>query len=165
MFDEVFGEVENDFGYVAKKKLIFFGEEQEIDVHIDIDVDEGGVIAQIQRDAYSSLMQNWDEMQHKIANAILRYYNEEEKGAYGPDNPDEFVKWWPDIESEEELIKYVHFDTIIIPADYIMEIKGENPVYILFDRDWGGEDLEDNGVAVLIEDGEVSEVGYKYIAY
>ena len=69
MFDEVFGEVENDFGYVAKKKLFFFGEEQEIDVHIDIDVDEGG------------------------------------------------------------------------------------------------EDLEDNGVAVLIEDGEVSEVGYKYIAY
>ena len=46
-----------------------------------------------------------------------------------------------------------------------MEIKGENPIYILFDRDWGGKDLEDKGVAVLIEDGEVSEVGYKYIAY
>ena len=165
MFDEVFGDVENDYGYVAKKKLFFFGEEQEIDIHIDIDVDEGKGIAQIQRDAYSALMQNWDKMQHKIVNVILRYYNEEEKGAYGPDVPEEFARWWPDIESEEELVKYVHLDTIIIPADYIMEIKGANPVYILFDRDWGGEDLEDNGVAVLIEDGEVSEVGYKYIAY
>lgn len=28
-----------------------------------------------------------------------------------------------------------------------------------------GEDLEDNAVAVLSEDGEVSEVGYKYIAF
>ena len=165
MFDQVFGEIENDFGYVAKKKLFFWGVEQEIDVHIDIDVDGGGEIAQVQRDAYEALMQNWDEMQHKIAVAILQYYNEEEKGAYGPDDPDEFAKWWPDIVSEEDLIKYVHLDTIIIPADYIMEIKGANPVYILFGRDWGDEDLEDNGVAVLIEDGEVSEVGYKYIAY
>ena len=47
----------------------------------------------------------------------------------------------------------------------IIQWKGENPVYILFNRDWGGEDLDDNGVAVLIENGEVTEVGYKYIAF
>lgn len=35
MIDEVFGEVENDFGYVAKKKLIFFGEELIKYVHFD----------------------------------------------------------------------------------------------------------------------------------
>ena len=29
----------------------------------------------------------------------------------------------------------------------------------------GGEDMDDNGVAVLIEDGEVTEVGYKDIAF
>ncbi|MCR5105247.1 MAG: hypothetical protein K6B68_12495 [Eubacterium sp.] len=45
-----------------------------------------------------------------------------------------------------------------------MESKGENPLYILFNCDWSGDDTDDNGVAVLIEDGEVTEVGYKDIA-
>lgn len=164
MFDEVFEEVTYDYdGYVAKKEIDFLGDKQEIKVRIDAEEEEG--IMQVQRDAYETLMQNWEEMQHKIANAILQYYNEEEKGAYGPDDADKFKEWWPDIDSEEELVKKIHLDTIIVPTDYIIEKKGENPIYVLFDRDWGGEDLEDNGVAVLIEDGEVSEVGYKYIAF
>ena len=37
------------------------------------------------------------------------------------------------------------------------------------DLQWGDEmqykDLDDNGVAVLIEDGEVTDVGYKSMAY
>lgn len=163
MFDEVFGDVTYDYGYVTKKEIEFFGDNRQIEIHID--AEEEKEIIQLQRDAYEALMQNWEEMQHKIANAILQYYNGEEKGAYGPDDPDEFAKWWPDIENEEELAKKIHLDAIIVPADYIMEDKGENPVYVLFDRDWGGEDLEDNGVAVFIEDGEISEVGYKYIAF
>lgn len=126
MFDEVFGDVTYDYGYVTKKEIEFIGDNRQIEIHIDA---------------------------------------EEEKGAYGPDDPDEFAKWWPDIDNEEELAKKIHLDAIIVPADYIMEDKGENPVYVLFDRDWGGEDLEDNGVAVFIEDGEISEVGYKYIAF
>lgn len=163
MFDEIFGEVTFDYGYVAKKEITFLGNTQEVEVRIGAEEDEE--ITQVQRDAYEALMQNWEEMQHKIAAAILQYYNEEEKESYGPDDEEESAEWWPDIDSEEELAKKIHFDTIIVPADYIMEIKGENPVYVLFDRDWGGEDLEDNGVAVLIEDGEVSEVDYKYIAF
>lgn len=163
MFDEVFGEMMFDCGYTIKKKIVFFGENREIEVQID--ADEGEEIVQAQRDAFEALMRNQEEMQQRIAAAILRYYNEEEKGAYGPDDPIEFAKWWPDIESEEEMISKIHLDSIIIPSEYIMEGKGENPVYLLFSRDWGGEDFEDNGVAVLIEDGEVTEVGYKYIAF
>lgn len=117
MFDEVFGEVTLDWGgYVARKEIIFFGKSLTIDVHIKVDEDE--TIKPIQCDAYKAFMQNWEEIQHKIANAILKYYNESEKEAY-----------------------------------------------ILFNRDWGGKDLEDNGVAVLIEDEDVSRVGYKDIAY
>lgn len=164
MFDEVFGEVTLDYDeYVAKKEIIFFGEKLKIDVYIKVDEDE--TIKPIQCDAYEALMQNWEELQHKIADAILEYYNEKEKEAYGPDDEEEIAEWWPDIDSEEELVNRIHLDTIIVPADYIMEIKGENPVFILFNCDWGGEDIEDNGVAVLIEDGDVSEVGYKDIAY
>lgn len=163
MFDEVFGEVVFDYGYVAKKEITFFGNTQEVEIHIG--GEEGEEIAQAQRDAYEALMKNWEEMQHKVAAAILEYYNEDEKGAYGPDDEDEFAEWWPDIDSEDELVEKLHLDTIIIQEEYLMEMNGENPVYILFDRDWGGEDLDDNGVAVLIEDGEVSEVGYKDMAF
>jgi len=111
MYDEIFGELTLDYDYVAKKEITFFGNTQEVEIRISVEEDEE--IKQIQRDTYEALMQNWEEMQHKIASAILQYYNEQEKGAYGPDD----------------------------------------------------EDLDDNGVAVLIEDGEVSEVGYKDIAF
>ena len=63
------------------------------------------------------------------------------------------------------MVEKIHLDAIVIREEYIMESYGEKPIYVLFNRDWGGEDLDDNGVAVLIEDGEVSEVGYKDIAF
>ena len=82
-------------------------------------------------------LQDWDELQYKIAAAILQYYNDEEKGSYGPEDEDEFKEWWPDINSEEEMMENIHLDSIIIESEYVMESKGENPVYILFNRDWG----------------------------
>lgn len=37
---------------------------------------------------------------------------------------------------------------------------GENSIYILFNRDWGGEDLDDNGVAsFLLFDGVECTLG------
>ena len=92
-------------------------------------------------------------------------YNEEEREAYGPEDESKFKSWWPDIDTEEELVKKIHLDSIVIESEYVMESKGENPVYILFNRDWGGDDTEENGVAVFIENGEVTEVGYKDIAF
>lgn len=163
MYDELFGELILDYEYVAKKEITFWRNTQ--DVEIRIAVEEDCEITKVQRDAYEALMQNWEEMQHKIAYAILQYYNEQEKGAYGPDDEDEFAEWWPDISTVDELVEKIHLDAIVIREEYIMELNGENSIYVLFDRDWGGEDLDDNGVAVLIEDGEVSEVGYKDIAY
>jgi len=159
MFDEVFGEVTYDYdGYIAVKEIEMFAESCEIEVHINCD--EGEEISQGQREVFEELMNSPQDMQHRIAAAILKYYNEVEKGAYGPDDPEEFARWWPDIDSEEELAGRIHLDTIYIWSDY----NGKNPLYVLFDRDWGGEDTEDNGVAVGIEDGEVTEVGYKDIA-
>lgn len=163
MFDEVFGEVIYDYGYTANKIIDFFGENIEIEIIVNAEEEEE--IQCVQHDAYNALMDNWEEIQHKVVNAILQYYNEEEKGAYGPDDEDEFNEWWPDIESEEQMSKSIHLETIVVPEDFIMEIKGENAIYLLFSRDWGGEDLDENGVAVLIVDGEVSEVGYKDIAF
>lgn len=59
----------------------------------------------------------------------------------------------------------MHIDTIIIPEDFIMEHMGGRGVYVLFNRDWGGEDYDDNGVAVSVVNECVNEVGYKDIAY
>ena len=166
MFDEMFGEVEyeEDYGYIAHKELFFGGKEQSVEILIMCDDDEEE-ITQFHREAFGALLQGWDEIQHKILNAILEYYNSEEKGAYGPDNEEEYESWWPDIDSEEELVKRIHLDSVVIESEYVMESKGENPLYILFNRDWGGEDTDENGVAVLIENGEVTEVGYKDIAF
>ncbi len=163
MYDEVFGEVTFDYGYVAKKKITFFGNTQEVEIRIG--AKENEEIAQIQRDAYEALMQSWEDIQHKIAAAILQYYNEEEKGSYGPDDEEEISEWWPDIDSEDELAEKIHLDAIRIKKEHLMKRKGKNPIYVLFDCDWGGEDYDDNGVAVFIEDGEVSKVGYKDMAY
>ena len=148
---------------VKMKDEVFGGTEQSVEVLIGCDDDEE--ISKFQRDAFKALIEDWDEMQHKIAAAILEYYNEEEKGAYDPEDEAEFEAWWPDIDTEEELVNKIHLDSIVIESEYVMESFGENPVYVLFNRDWGGEDTEDNGVAVLIEDGEVTEVGYKDIAF
>ena len=164
MYHEILGELTYDYGYVAKKEITFGGETQEIEIWFR--AEEGEEISPLQLDSFKALMDNWDEMQHKIATAILRYYNEEEKYSYGPDEEDEeYAEWWPDIDSEEELVENIHLDCIIIKEEYLMEMKGENPIYVLFDRDWGGEDYDDNGVAVFIEDGEVAEVAYKDIAF
>ena len=161
MTDKTFGEVEYEEGYAytAHKDMTVGGEEQTVEIEIRVDDDES--ISQFQRDAYEALIRDWDKMQHKIAAAILEYYNDSEKGAYGPGDEEEFKSWWPDIDSEEEMLEKLHLEMIIIHTEYDMEDNGPNPVYLLFSRDWGGEDLDDNGVAVLIEDGEVSEVGYK----
>lgn len=163
MFDEVFGEVILDYSYIAKKEITFLGQTQEVEILIGVEEDEEE-ITQGQRDSFEALMQNWDEIQHKTATAILQYYNEEEKGAYGPDDKDEFAQWWPDINNEDELSEKIHLESIVILLEDITEDNGENPLYLLFNRDWGGEDSDDNGVAVFIENGEVSEVGYKDIA-
>lgn len=163
MLDKTFGEVILDYSYIAKKEITFLGHTHEVEILIGVEEDEEE-ITQGQRDSFEALMQSWDETQHKIATAILQYYNTEEKGAYGPDDKDEFAQWWPDINTDDELAEKIHLTSIVILLEYITEDNGKNPLYLLFDCDWGGEDLDDNGVAVFIEDGEVSEVGYKDIA-
>lgn len=165
MKDETFGELEyeEDYGYTGHQTILFGGKEQTADVLIICDEEEE--ISQFQRDVFAALMQGWDVIQHKITAAILQYYNNEEKGSYGPEDEEEFRKWWPDIDSEEELVKFIRPESIVIQPEYVMESKGKNPVYVLFNRDWGGEDTDDNGVAVFIEDGKVTETGYKDIAF
>lgn len=165
MIDTILKETEytEGYGFIAHKEFLFLGKQTSAEVLILCDEDEE--ISQFQRDSFAALLHDWDELQHKIASAILKYYNEEEKGSYGPEDKDAFRLWWPDIDNVEQLMQRIHLVSIVIHPEYIMESKGINPVYLLFDCEWGGEDIDDNGVAVLIEDGEVTETGYKDIAF
>ncbi len=167
LIDPVFGELgDTDGNFITCKNVVFCGIEQSIEVCIDYE--DEPVVSQLQRDAYEKLMQGWDEIQHKVSAAILHYYNHEEKFSYGPEDEAEKKQWWPDIENEEDLVKYCHLSSILIPSEDTIEYQQDmgslNPVYLLFDRDWGGGDPDANGVCTLVANGEVVEIGYIDIA-
>ena len=155
---------ENDAGYERQIKLSFLDKEFDVDVCIMTEEE----IEEIQREAYEKCMAEWPEIQTRIAEEILVFYNEEEKFTYGPEDPEESKEWWPEINTVEELAEKLQLETIVIPEDFIMNIprnQGKRCVYVLFNRDWGGEDDDDNGVAVKLLNEEVVEVGYKDMAY
>lgn len=127
-----------------------------------------GEIEDIQYQTYEKFMAGYPEIQTRMAEKILVYYNEEEKFSYGPDAPEELNEWWPEISTVDELAEKIHLESIIIPEAFIMNIprnEGKRCVYVLFSRDWGGDDFDDNGVAVKLLNEEVVEVGYKDMAY
>ena len=168
VIDPVFGELGDMVGnFFTRKNVVFCGSEQTIEIYINYE--DEPVVSQLQRDAFEKLMQGWDEIQHKVAAAILHYYNHEEKFSYGPEDEAEKKQWWPDIENEEDLVKYCHLSSILIPSEDTIEYQQDmgslNPVYLLFDRDWGGGDPDANGVCTLVANGEVVEIGYNDIAF
>ena len=167
VIDPVFGELGDMVGnFFTRKNVVFCGSEQTIEIYINYE--DEPVVSQLQRDAFEKLMQGWDEIQHKVAAAILHYYNHGEKFSYGPEDEAEKKQWWPDIENEEDLVKYCHLSSILIPSEDTIEYQQDmgslNPVYLLFDRDWGGGDPDANGVCTLVANGEVVEIGYHDIA-
>ncbi len=43
--------------------------------------------------------------------------------------------------------------------------ESERVPHLLFSRSWGGEDLDDNGIDVCFVNEEITEIGYKDIAF
>lgn len=72
-------------------------------------------------------------MQEKLIEELIKYYNEEERFSYGPDDEEELAEWWPEITTKEALLKAVTLEKIVIPQDFIMEVvrKGRC-IYLLF---------------------------------
>ena len=165
--DEVFGqlEYEENYGYYGKVKLNFFGIEYDVKICVN---SSNSKIEKIQYEIYKEFINNFKQIEEDIILNLLKYYNGgesvlAEKYAYGPEDKEENKTWWPDINTKEEMIKNIHFDKIIIQDSF--SLNNERIIYILFNRDWGGPDDEDNGVAVEIINEKVTGVGYKDIAY
>lgn len=167
--DEVFGELDfDDCGYWnGHLKLDFLGEDQEIGLMIDSCYESQTEISHSQRETCRAFLEKWPELQRAVVKEIIRYYNEEERFAYGPDDPEEFAAWWPEIETVEEMVKWIELETVVIASDSIMEdvYDGKRCLYLLFNRRWAEEDLNDNGVGIRLLDEELDGTRYKDIAF
>lgn len=142
------------FDKTVKSQLMIYKEENQTKID------------DIQCKTYNLFIKEKKMIEEQVLEKILYYYNHEEKYSYGPDRDDEeFEIWWPEINTKEDLKKHIELETIVIPFPSTMEIYNGRTIYLLFNRDWGGEDLDCNGVAVRIVNEQVVEVGYKDMAY
>lgn len=171
MTDSVFGELEEDEdpgcygGWRGKRIIPFGGSLCSIELLIQQSEEESG-ITKHQYEAYQHFMERWPGIQPKLIAALIKYYNEVERFAWGPDNAEEFAKWWPEITTEKALLQAVTLETMVIPWDFTMtEAKCGRYVYLLFSRSWGGEDTEDHGIGVGFLNEDIDEIAYKDIAY
>ena len=163
MTDVVFGEVELDGYYWQGRQTLDFGGTV-YDVDILIEQGRDNEITTIQREAFSHFLEKWSRLQIELIEALIKYYNEEERFAWGPEDEEESAEWWPEIETKEALLQAVAIETIVVPMDSIMNIKGGRCIYLLFSREWGGEDWDDNGIGVCFVNEEIDEIAYKDIA-
>lgn len=151
----------DEYGWQASTMLTFGG--KPCDVALVIQCEEDEPISEVQKQAYTQFMHKWQALERTVLEALLRYYNEEERFSYGPDDEEENAAWWPEIDTPEAMAQAVTPEMIVVPADFMQE-DGRR-VYLLFSRIWGGEDLDDNGVAAAFLNEEIEEIGYKEMAF
>lgn len=163
MTDQVFGELryEGDYGWWGKQTLEFGGNLHTVDILIHDDGEK--VISPKQKKTYECFLKKWSVLQEDLIEALIRYYNEKERFSYGSDDEMEASEWWPEIKTKEALLQAVALETIVIAWDFMLE--DNRCLYLLFSRTWGGEDLDDNGIGVCVQNEEIVEIAYKDIAF
>ena len=165
MTDKLFDELREADAYCWKWEgslTIDFGGEIQ-DVELLVQGNEQNEITARQKTALSCFLEKWPELQENLIDALLRYYNEEERFSYGPEDKEEAAKWWPEIGSKDAILKAITWESIVVAEDFLME-EGRR-IYLLFSRTWGGEDLEDNGIGVCLINEMINEIAYKDIAF
>ena len=106
------------------------------------------------------------DISKEILNTILDYYNNEEKYTYGPENIEERKIWWPNIETIDEMQKYIELEAIIIPpTSQMTDIFKGRCIYITFSKKWGDPDFDEDGIGVQIINEKVTKIGYRDIAF
>ena len=164
MTDSIFGQLDYEEGIGWNEPCsVRFGD-REHDVLLIIRADDDQTeITECQKQSFLSFTEKWTSIEPVLVNALIHYYNQEEKYSYGPENEEDAALWWPDINTYQELVNAVAPETIVIPPDCMM--NGGRKIFLLFGRTWGGEDLDDNGVGVCFINEHISEIGYKDIAF
>lgn len=164
MTDSLFWELTYKYSWwYGSTTLHFGGKPGEVGLLVRGEEDEP--ITNAQKEAYLHFLEKWPILEQPMLEELVRYYNEEERFSYGPDpkeEPEEYAEWWPEINTPEAMVQAVTPDRIVV--DDYMQKRGRL-VYLLFDRIWGGEDWNDNGVAVAFLNEKIEEISYKNIAY
>ena len=167
MTDQVFGALDFDGCYWnGHLKLDWFGATRELTLMIDSCHESQTEISDHQREAYRIFLEQWPDLQETVVKEIIRYYNEEERFASGPDDPKEFAAWWPEIETVEEMVNRIELESVVVASDWFMEevCGGKRCLYLLFSRRWA-EDPNNNGVGIQLLNEEVTESGFQDIAF
>lgn len=167
MTDQVFGGLDFDGCYWnGQVKLDWFGTAQELALSIDSCYESQTEISDRQRETFRVFLERWPDLQEAVVKEIIRYYNEEERFAYGPDDPEEFAAWWPKIDTVEEMVKWVVLDGIVIESDSVAETcrEGKRCLYLLFSREWA-EDPDGNGIGIQLLNEQITESGFQDIAF
>lgn len=165
MTDSIFGELKSDGHYwYGKQTLDFGGTSHNVDILINQRSEESEITKK-QQEAFGHFVEKWPEVQSKLIDALIKYYNEEERFAWGPEDEEELAQWWPEIETQDALLQAVELETIVVPEDFIMDSMNGRYIYLLFSRAWGGEDWDDNGIGVAFLNEEIDEIAYKDIAF
>lgn len=150
--DEVFGELDYQYTWVGYKTIKFFGKDIEIALLVggteDGEFDEGQYVA------YSSLMDNWEQIQHNILQLIFDYYKQKRQ-ELGYDVA--FNKDYPLIETVNQLTEHITLVGISVPYDFLREGRD---IGVSFDCTWD----EENGLGVRLINEKVDEVGYQDVA-
>lgn len=146
------------YGWEGKVTIDLFGKDIEVDLTIYSDEEE---ITDIQYQSYEKFKEKWSELQNKIAERIIKYYQDVERFSYGPDDDEEeFNKWWPEINTIEEVIKQIELDGIVITNASIMEdVFGGRCIGLIFSKKWGN-DTEKNGIGLQLVNEEIKDIGF-----
>jgi hypothetical protein len=147
--DEVFGELEYDYGWSREITIGFCGKESEIDLLVH--AEEDGKFTESQYEAYQYLMKDWEKITRSILQPILDYYNEER---YNLGYDTEYNEEYPMIETVEQLLEMIDLDAITVPD---WDFFDGRSIGLSFYCSWDTE----NGLGVRLLNEEVSVIGYQ----
>ncbi|KWX69771.1 DUF2004 domain-containing protein [Paenibacillus jilunlii] len=150
--DAIFGELEYEYGWIKDTTIDFCGKESEISIMID--GEEDGEIDEEQYESYTSLMQNWDQLQQGFLQAILDYYIQK-RHELGYDV--EVNENYPLIETINQLLEKITLVGITIPFADCFEGRD---IGLTFDCIW---DIE-NGLGLRLVNEKIINVGYQDVA-
>ncbi|MCD7835591.1 MAG: DUF2004 domain-containing protein [Lachnospiraceae bacterium] len=153
MHNELFGELQFEYGWNGTTSLDWFG--RNIDVDLVVDGEEDESIDSLQCESYKAFKESWNTVKEQILDAVLSYYNDlrDELGYSDGSNDD-----YPEITTRTEIKEMIGLDSVIVPISGIYDGRS---ISLAFHCEWDKE----NGLGIILIDESISEIGYQDIAF
>lgn len=144
MYDNLFGELEYNYGWYGNTTISFSGKKTDIKIYIKSE-NETETITDEQREAYQNFISSFSDIQGNISYKIYEYYKKIFSSL-----DDDIV--------EKGMSKNIRefLDTIKIYMIVVGYQIQKHEISILFECDWD----EENGVGVLMYGTKIENIGY-----